>query len=159
MDGIDRINPTPTDLVKLETFICRLYKDRTASSLNAVRVRTFLTGSKPEDMPPTSDSARFHILRALCQAFIWDNAHIPMLEEQVQVLKMKCFKIEGAGLVPILMEQVPVPKHIVDLIACACKTGCKNRRCVCLKANLKCSILCHGRTNTDSATPCTNVTQ
>ena len=57
--------------------ICRLYKDRATSSLNTVCVRTFLTCNKPEEMPATLKSAKFHILRALSQAFIWINAHIP----------------------------------------------------------------------------------
>ena len=92
LDGINCENPTEEDMANLETFMCRLYKDRTASSLNDVRVRTFLTCNKPEEMPPTSNSAKFHILRSLSQSFIWRNAHVPFLEEQSAQLISKCFR-------------------------------------------------------------------
>ena len=49
--GINCENPSVEDMTKLETFLCRLYKDRAASSLNTVRVRTFFTCNKPEEMP------------------------------------------------------------------------------------------------------------
>ena len=89
LDGINYEGPTVEDMTKLETFICRLYKYRAASSLNTVCVKTFLTCNKPEDMPPTSNSAKVHILRALSQAFIWINAHIPFLEEESTALILR----------------------------------------------------------------------
>ena len=77
MDGIYCQNPTDQDIAKLETFMCRLYKDRTASSLNTVRVRTFLTCNKPEEMPPTSNYVPypvslftgFHMVQCPCYVF------------------------------------------------------------------------------------------
>ena len=131
LDGIDCQNPTEEDMGKLEKFMCRLYKDRAASSLNTVRVRTFLTCNKPEEMPPTSNSAKFHILRALSQAFIWRNAHVPFLEEQSSELISKCFHFVDNKLVPIMSDQPALSDNVIKLVFCNCKTGCKNKMCAC----------------------------
>ena len=132
-----------------------LYKDRATSSLNTVRVRTFLTCNKPEEMPPTSKSAKVHILRALSQAFIWINAHIPFLEEESTALILRCFRLEDK-LVPILTDQPALSDKVITLVSCNCKTGCKNKTCACHRVPIKCSILCHARGKSD--TPCINVT-
>ena len=152
LGGIDCQKPTEEDMGKLEKFMRRLYKDRAASSLNTVRVRTFLTCNKPEEMPPTSNSAKFHILRALSQAFIWRNAHVPFLEEQSSELISKCFHFVDNKLVPIMSDQPALSDNVIKLVFCNCKTGCKNKMCV----PINCSVLCHARLKSDI--PCTNVT-
>ena len=154
LDGIACQNPTEEDMEKLEQFICRLYKDRAATSLNTVRVRTFLTCNKPEEMPPTSNSAKFHILRTLSQAFIWRNAHVPFLEEQSAEWISRCFQFKDNNLVPIMSDQPALSDNVIKLVFCNCKTGCKNKMCVCRKVSIKCSILCYGRGKSDI--PCTN---
>ena len=143
------------DMTKLETFICRLYKDRATSSLNTVCVRTFLTCNKPEKMPSTSDSAKFHILRSLSQFFIWINAHIPFREEESTALILRCFRLEDNKLVPIMTDRPVLSDKVIKLVSCNCKTGCKNKICPCRRVPIKCSILCHGRGKSDI--PCINV--
>ena len=44
--------------------MCRLYKDNTAFSLDDLRVKSFLTTNRQEEVPPTSDAAKHHICRA-----------------------------------------------------------------------------------------------
>ena len=49
-------------------------------------------------------------------------------------------------------EKVPV--H------CKCKdkqTGCLTRRCACVKAKVKCSIVCHGSKNVHGSLTCSNI--
>ncbi len=153
LEGICLSNPTEEQKRKVETFMCRLYKDKAASSLNTVRIRTFLTCNKPEEMPPSSGSAKFHIMRAISQAFIWENAHVPMLEERAEVLRTSCFTVNEESLIPIMMNSTPVSKKVIEIISCNCGSGCVNRRCHCLKACPKCSVICHTR---EPTTPCTN---
>ena len=155
LDGINCENPTEEDMAKLEMFICRLYKDRVASSLNTVRVRTFLTCNKPEEMPPTSNSAKYHILRTLSQAFVWRNAHVPYLEEESAELISKCFHLEDNKLVPIMTDQPALSDKVIKLVLCNCKTGCRNKTCVCRRVPINCFILCHAWGKSDI--PCTNV--
>ena len=57
--------------------MCRLYKDNTAFSLDDLRVKSFLTTNRQEEVPPTSDAAKHHICRAFLQANIWYQANIP----------------------------------------------------------------------------------
>ena len=141
-------------MAQIEAFMCRLYKDRTASSLNAVRVRLFLTCNKPEEMPPTTDSAKFHILRAFSQYFIWVNAHIPFIGEESERLISKCFLLKDKKLQPIMSERPMLDEKTIKIVSCNCKTGCKNKMCPCRKVPIPCSILCHARGKND--VPCMN---
>ena len=36
----------------------------------------------------------------------------------------------------------PAMETLLENASCKCKTGCKNRRCVCKKADLTCTELC-----------------
>ena len=36
----------------------------------------------------------------------------------------------------------PAPDYVLNLINCACKTGCKTKRCACKADGLKCMQLC-----------------
>ena len=48
--------PNNIDYDQVERFMCRLYKDKFATSLDSMRVNRILTTNKPEDIPPTSDA-------------------------------------------------------------------------------------------------------
>ena len=100
---------------------------------------------------PTSNSAKFHILRALSQAFIWINAHIPFLEDESTALILRCFRLEDK-LVPILTDQPALSDKVITPVSC----NCKNKTCACRRVPIKCSILCRALGKSD--TPYINVT-
>ena len=50
------------------------------------------------------------------------------------------------------VEKVPVHCNCRDQ-----KTWCSTRRCACVKAEVKCSIACHGGTNQDNTPDCPNI--
>ena len=41
------------------------------------RLKLFCIGRAHETLPPTSDAAKFHIMRAHYQASVWNQAHLP----------------------------------------------------------------------------------
>ena len=41
------------------------------------------------------------------------------------------------------IEQLP-PDKVLKLISCGCKQNCSDKSCSCVKAGLKCTILCSG---------------
>ncbi|CAH1106169.1 unnamed protein product [Psylliodes chrysocephalus] len=56
---------------------------------------------------------------------------------------------KGDTLVPVQMEEKPVPKNIMELIFCGCKGYCNLNTCSCWKHGLPCNLaykICEGST-------------
>ena len=58
--------------------MCQLFKDNAAPTLNDIRATRILSTNRPEEIPPTSYAAKFHISRAFFQAYQWLYAYIPV---------------------------------------------------------------------------------
>ena len=56
-----------------------------------------------------------------------------------------------AKLVLVMLEKAPVPPYLYPQESCKCTTGCKNKRCTCVKAGKLCKYC--------SCTQCTNLGQ
>ena len=48
---------------------------------------------------------------------------------------------------PIKCLLGPAPKEVLELVKCACKAGCKEGKCSCVKNGLNCTPLCKCYTN------------
>ena len=59
-----------------EKSICKMYDIPEVDTCNKARVMLFCIGWAQENLPPTSDAAKFHIMRSHCQASVWNQAHL-----------------------------------------------------------------------------------
>lgn len=94
-------------------------------------------GPKPEKLPPTTDSANYHIMRVHLQSVEWVTLQTGLLDP--------CdwgWKIVNDKFLPIPMEQPPAPDDILNIIRCKCKTSCSSLLCSCRKNNLPCVSAC-----------------
>ena len=125
-----------------EKLMIILYGGKGVSSLDELRHATFQkklsSNTKailPEHLPPTSDAARFHSLRAYHQIQSWKGYKLPVEDWG--------FVTKGKYLLPKLMSKPPAPANLMKLIKCNCKTGCGPKsRCSCRQNNIKCTPMC-----------------
>ena len=135
-----------------ELLMIMLYGGKGVASLNELRHSTFhkkLSNNTkailPEQLPPTSDAARFHSLRAYHQVQAWKGIKLPVDDWG--------FIRRGKYLLPKLMSKPPAPANLMKLIKCNCQTGCGPKsRCSCRKNNIKCTPMC----GTCKGVSCTN---
>ena len=86
-------------------------------------------------LPPTSDSAKYQSYRSYHQIQKWlDNDNDPTSWGYTR----------NNYLIPVVKDKAAAPDKILKLLSCGCKKGYSDRTCVCIKANLLCSILCSG---------------
>lgn len=84
-------------------------------------------------LPPTTEAAQHHALRVYHQVQKWIG-----LEKDPSDYG---WAFGEKGLMPIRMLADPAPQSLLRMLSCKCKKGCTGA-CTCLKAGLKCSILC-----------------
>ncbi len=60
-----------------DKFICKIYGVPVVDTCNKPRVKLFCIGRTQDTLPPTSDAAKFHIMRSHYQASVWNQAHSP----------------------------------------------------------------------------------
>ena len=114
-----------------ERVLLMIYGERSDANLNNIRYDAFCkkisTSSKavlPENLPPTSDAARFHSFRVFHQVQRWKGVLLPVLDWG--------WIIKGNFLLPKRMSQAPAPTELLKLIKCNCKSGCApNSICSC----------------------------
>jgi len=142
--------PDNNVLSQAEQFICRLYDpDSTLSSIQAVRCKQFHRMTKRlENMAPTSDALRQHILREHYQARIWRNSTIPdpLLPEPTECGWYEQGEDPHKQLLPRLTTKEALSDTCIELISCRCSAEanrCSSKRCSCVKSGLKCTSLCH----------------
>ena len=150
--GGDHTLNTPA-MARVEEFVCRLYKPGTSiTSIQALRSVMFRTSKKAlESLPPTHDSFMLHIRRANHQAFIWRNAHVGQVDLPDPLING--WKEDHGELIPILMNQEPVPANYLQLTTCGCTPlglHCRTRQCACIKAGLQCTYACACTQSTSS---------
>ena len=108
---------------------------------------TTLLSDKPEDSPPTSNAAKYHIRRAFCQAAKlihasqnW-HANLPS-----PVSSGGFMEVEGR-LVPVMTTIEQMPAKLLDILICKCTTSCDTKKCKCQTAGMGCTLLCHKKYN------------
>ena len=126
-----------------ENFICKLYGVSEADTCDMARVKLFCTGHPQEKLPPTSDAAKFHIVRAHYQANVWNQAHVSYPDLPL-VTDMGWMHSDGQ-LVTSALSLPPTPKACQEITSCGCTKGCLNQRCSCGKFQMECVEACHCR--------------
>ena len=119
-----------------------LYGGHPNEGLDFLRYRKFGTklaaGSiaiQCQNLPPTSDAASFHILRAFHQTHYWlGGTELPATDWG--------WYLSSGNLYPIKTSKAPAPSSLIKMIRCQCKSSCDNHRCTCRKNGLECSISC-----------------
>ena len=85
-------------------------------------------------MPPTSEAARQHCLRAYFQVQTWiGNDSLNPVDWG--------WKLHNNVLVPHRTEKAIAHDKLLNLISCGCKKGCK-QTCTCRKMGMACTDMC-----------------
>ena len=125
----------------LERFVVLLY-DRTSDLelVNDARKWLFTQKSRTLDnIPPTQAALRQHIKRASYQANCWNKAMIP--NPEIPSLSHWGWWKDTTGWQPQWTTLPEASQSCHELIRCGCIKGCITR-CKCVKAALKCTLLC-----------------
>ena len=126
-----------------EKFVCLLYRSGTLiEEVNKLRHQLFVTRATQSDqMPPTQDALRQHVLRANYQAGVWQRA----LEREPAIpgpAGHGWSLTSDQELSIAWMTKAPAPDNLLLLISCQCQTGCDSGRCSCVHAGLRCTDAC-----------------
>lgn len=137
--------PTLTSEVinSVEEFFVKLYKvDEDIKTADSARHFLFGKLKSLPDLPPTTDSLRFHIYRCHNQTQIFKNAHlnnIPAEDSDHSGWRLN----NNNQWEPILSSLEAVPSMYDEMKSCGCAKGrCGDNRCFCHKKGLPCMPLC-----------------
>ncbi|KAL9987110.1 hypothetical protein ACROYT_G001360 [Oculina patagonica] len=97
---------------------------------------------KSELPPPTPDSLTLHLKGANYQAFVWRNSLVAMLNLELPSPENHRWPLEDEALKPVLMNEDPAPRSILELITCNCKKSESRSRCSCNMNGLSCTEAC-----------------
>lgn len=128
-------------LKSVQEFVCLIYRVSHAKSVDNARALLFGHCKKTEALPPTSDALNLHLMRVHYQSLIWNLAHIP--KPNIPDPTCMGWKMEDNNLLPLLMTKEAIPEACLSLVACQCRTGCRNYQCGCRKAGFQCTSNCH----------------
>ena len=98
---------------------------------------------KPEKLPPTTEAAAQHSLRAYLQTRDWLMLQTPSLD----VLDYG-WKLGDQGYAPVPTTDAIAPDYLLKFVCCNCDGGCNTLRCCCKKQGVKCISACgncHGK--------------
>ena len=88
-------------------------------SLNNLRDKTFMekvagkSVVKPEQLPPTKDSSKYHFFRVFHQIQTWLGCPLNPLEWG--------WKVQNDKMVTMFTNQIPVPSELLTYVKCGCK--------------------------------------
>ena len=99
-----------------------------------------------DKLSPTFPEYHEHIKRANFQAYIWNNATVPMLNLPPPIGNGWSQDEEG-NICPTKMLNPPAPEGFVEITICKCKTTCGTNRCSCESNGLQCSGACYCETH------------
>ena len=128
-------------LVKAERYVCLLYNQLNDTHVDKARYNIFRIGKYFEDvMPCTRNVLYHHLMRVNFQTFVWKQAISSVVN--LPNIQNAGWRVAG-GNMEILWMSIPIaPEGLVENTHCSCKSGCNSRRCLCSKANLKCTSVC-----------------
>ncbi|KAL8594948.1 hypothetical protein ACOMHN_038745 [Nucella lapillus] len=144
-------------------FVCLMYGEESAISLNTVRANSFkrkILGKrhlapKLSSLPPTMAPFNAHCQRANYQVALWEAAgeptppHLDPLNYGYEV--KQCTLCPAFG----LENQLPAPPSVLNLVSCSCKTGCSSAQCTCTKMSLTCTVFCKCKGSSECLNPVT----
>ena len=144
--------PSADTITGCASFLCSLFCRKGVSISEPHNLRWKLFKQQGSDkgvdlLPPTLGAWTEHILRAHCQAAVWEQdlvLHPTILDP----LKLGWAR-DDVGLVPVLSKVPPAPLSVVELVRCKCgasnpssTNNCATARCSCKSKNLVCTELC-----------------
>ena len=88
----------------------------------------------PENLPLTSDTARFHSQRVFLQVQAWKGNDLSPEEWG--------WARSSTGLIPVQMSEPAAPAQLLRNIRCNCGGRCDTRSCTCFKNGLQCTPVC-----------------
>lgn len=128
-------------VISLNKFVCLMYGDKAAASVDECRYNLFKSGKCSDDtLPPNGDSLLQHIQRANLQATAWNRCLSP--QQQLPPAVGNGWKMEEGQLEIVWVTRASAPGSLIEFVRCQCKTGCHTQRCSCLKAGLRCTDYC-----------------
>ena len=119
--------PSEELFVECERFVCHLYGLPTCTSVNEARYELFrMKCPEAQQMLPTQDALRQHVLRSNYQCFAWKNALRPL--QNLPSPHRHGWVVEADKNVSQIhvcwMTQPPAPKALMELVSCKCTVGC-----------------------------------
>ena len=107
----------------------RMHTCKAISSKKCVQIQT---------LPPTSDAASLHSLRAYFQCQEWIHGEKSVLN----ACDWGYYLSNENKYIPIKTTLPPAPEKLLKVIHCNCKTNCDSKRCTCRKHGVECSVGC-----------------
>ncbi len=129
-------------LPMLEQFVILCY-DVTSqqTNINTARQQLFAKGRQIDNIPPTLDALKLHIMRAILQAgYTWSQS-LKTKQELPSSDKFGWQKGANGKWEPLWTLLPDASKACRELLKCNCRVRCTGR-CQCNAANLKCTPLC-----------------
>ena len=127
--------------MSLGEFVCLLYGDKISTTVDECRYQLFKSGKySNEALPPNGDSLQQHIKRANFQSLAWNRC----LSAQLQLPPAvgNGWSLKDGQLEIMWMTRPSAPESLLEYVNCRCQTGCRTKRCTCLKSGLQCTDLC-----------------
>lgn len=115
-----------SDCASLDELRKKKFQGKVIKSLRSVDVK---------DLPPTSDSAKYHSFRVYYQTQVWLGNRDVKPDDWG-------WKRDGSNLIPCTMDNSPAPDALLKVIRCKCKGLCDTQHCSCKKHGLYCTDFC-----------------
>ena len=124
----------------LEKYVCHIYGQKGSLTVNDARYKMFKLGKCMEDtLPPNFDSLYQHILRVNYEAYIRKRSTTCVIDAPFPVGFGWVLNGEDISIQWSTLEAAP--DSILECVICKCKSGCKTKRCSCVKNSLECTEL------------------
>lgn len=123
-------------------FLCYLYQTP-YSTIEDARWFLYSKGAVPEEMPPSREVFKQHILRAHYVTMIWKNALNPHFSPPDPCDYGWRTDSHSNLYMPVFSTHPICPPKLQDMVTCKnCKSGCATKRCSCLKLGIPCTEMC-----------------
>ena len=138
--------PDLNTLEQLERFVVSVYGGKQNDVKTLPQLRWYLFSKFQHDtssLPPTMSALKYKIFRAHFVCMVLKRSHLPFqyLPDAINY----GWEQNEMSLDPIMTDNLPAPIALIELSMCKCQTGCKTKRCKCLKNDLVCTDMCKCR--------------
>ncbi len=129
----------------LQKYVCHIYGQKGSPNVNDARYKMFKLGKCTEDtLPHNLDSLSQHIVRVNYEAYVRKKATSSIINAPSPIGFGWVMTGEDIEIQWSTLEAAP--DSILECVICKCKSGCKTKRCSCIKNGLRCTDLCQCNT-------------
>ena len=127
---------------QMERYVCILYKPSgSVESVRELRWSLFAqNGKEGRQLPPTLGTLKPHTERAFFMALVWKSSCKPC--PNIPPPTHYSWQLQDGNLIPVLSENPPAPKALLELRRCSCSSSCMTNRFGCRKNTLVCTDAC-----------------